>query len=856
MNILCFYIWTSIPLSSKAQSPQIDVKKETWTLIELITYLEYNYSINFSYSSSAIDTSQVLKFHKKYYSLDGLIVTIEAQSNTSFLMQDEKILIRYTKGHSPKIINGYVSDRDTGERLIGVTIRVVGQGKETWGTTSNLYGFYSLTVLDRTTTLEYTYLGYEPKRVILGPMSTSRTDITMSPRSEVLDEVVVLADTEVKLNTISSLGLQRVASKFFNSTPAMVGERDIMKSIQTIPGVTPITEGSSGISVRGGGRDQNLIMLDEAPVYNPAHLFGFYSIFNADAIKDLKIYKGQFPAKYGGRASSVLDIHMKEGNNQKFSGAGGIGLISSRIALEGPLTKGKNSFLITGRRSYADLFLKLDPNDGGNNVNFYDLNAKLNVEINKNNHLHVSGYFGRDLLRFYDQYESRWGNATSTIRWNHVFSSKLFANTSLIYSDYFYNIKYFQQLSRNTEVDWESGITDINIKSDFEYYLNQRNTISFGINGVLHHFEPGKNRINSRNIVPDTYALESSFYLSNDQTFSNKIKLTYGIRLVSFASVGNLISYAFDKNYQVIDTLKSSNGFRDHQLAIEPRFTLKYTANKWVFVTSYTRTNQFIQTLSNASFAFSAFDIHLPTSRNIAPVSVDLLSIGMQKALRNDISLSVDTYYKYLDNILDYRDHAKIVQNPFLEGELRSGTAIAYGIECSLEKTSGHTTGLLGYTYSRSFFTVPEINGGNRYPSIYDRPHQIQVSLTQQHNQKWTFNLSWNLSSGIPVTYPQGNFIYGSYVVPIYGERNSNRLPVYHRLDLSAKLTPRKNENRRYKTAWLFSLYNAYYRINPVSINFALEENNFGVPVEPLNILAEKTYLLGIIPSVSYEFKF
>ena len=857
MGGVCFIATLLLSRSVCAQNETFESNKKDWRLGEVIEHLQEKNGFNLSFSTSHLDLKKGIKLQNSNYTVEELLKQLEDQAKVQILRQGNKILIKPGKNHKPKAtINGYIIDEASGEKLIGVAIRVLGDVNRTLGTITNVYGYYSLTIPKGSYVIEYTYVGYQSKRIDIELSKDQRLDLSLKEENQLLNEILVTASIDAPLNAISNLGVQRVNDTFFKSTPAMVGEPDIMKSIQTIPGINSVTEGSSSISVRGGGRDQNLILLDEAPVYNPSHLFGFYSVFNSDAIKDLKAYKGNFPAQYGGRTSSVIDIRMKEGNNQEFHGSGGIGLIASRLTLEGPIQKNKSSFLLSARRTYADIFLKLDPNDGGNNVNFYDLNSKMNFTFNENNNLFVSGYFGRDVLRFFDQYEANWGNATGTIRWNHVFGPKLFSNTSLIFSDYFYTISYFQQLSGKTEVDWQSGITDFNFKSDFTYYLNDKNTIRFGANALIHHFEPGKNLISSQNVVPESDALEAALYLSNDQLIGEKVEIQYGLRLSSFSNIGTYESFLFDENFVVRDSIRFRNDFQNSPLRIEPRLLTRYSTRRSQLELSYSRANQFIQTLSNSTLAFSAFDINVPASQNIKPIKSDLITLGWLGHLNKRLSISVETYFKEQQNVIDYRDHAKLIQNPYLEGELRSGEARSYGIELLLEKKLGRTTGMLSYTFSRSRQKIAGINNGSWYNAVYDRPHQVQLNLNHKKNEKWTFYANWGLASGMPMTFPNSIFQYGDHIAPIYNERNGDRLPLYHRLDLSAELTPKKNKKRKYQTSWVFAIYNAYYRINPISVNFDLETDDFGEPIEPNHIVAKKTYLLGIIPSFSYEFKF
>lgn len=752
-------------------------------------------------------------------------------------------------------ISGSISDKKTGEELIGATVYVKELGT---GAATNVYGFYSLTIPKGEYTLSFTYLGYTKVEKVVDLQDDLKLNMELEQETSELKEVVVEAESDKKNVESVEMSKMTLSSATIKKIPALLGEVDVIKSLQLLPGVQTAGEGTSGMFVRGGSSDQNLILLDEAPVYNASHLLGFFSVFNQDAIKDVQLYKGGIPPYYGGRLSSVLDIRMKDGNNKEFTGTGGIGTISSRLTLEGPLVKNKSSFIVSGRRTYADLFLLFsnDKEIRNNKLFFYDLNTKINYKYNENNRLFLSGYFGRDVFKFTDQFKMAWGNATATARWNHVFNNKLFSNLTFIYSNFDYSLGVPEGAQA---FEWKSNIQDYSTKADFNYYINPKNTLKFGYHFTYHIFNPGIVKgIGDESIFDDeykldnNYAIENATYISNEQKITDQLKVLYGLRYTLFSNIGKGTIYTYDDNFEVVDTsiYKSGKIFKT-QGGLAPRLNVNYLLNEKSSVKlSYNRTYQFIHLASN-TLASSPLDLWFPSSPNVKPEKADQVAAGYFRNFRDNMfEASIEVYYKKMRNQIDFKDRAQLLLNKFLEGELRFGEADAYGAEFLVKKQKGALTGWISYTISRVMRTFPDINDGKSYPAPYDRTHDIAIVLSYDWSKRITVSANWVFITGTAVSMPVGKLTYRNVTVPIYSERNAERLPDYHRLDLALTLRGKEKPGKWLSGEWVFSVYNAYYRKNAFSINFTEDEDN------PNHTIAEKLYLFPIIPAVTYNFKF
>ena len=751
-------------------------------------------------------------------------------------------------------ISGTLADAGNGEGLIGANIKLADQAK---GTVTNVYGFYSFTLPKGTYQIVYSYLGFQSvtKEIVLD--KNIKLNIELKEASTTFDEVVVTGEASNK--NIESLDMSKdeLSMDQIKGIPALMGEVDVIKAIQLLPGVQTLGEGGSGFFVRGGAADQNLILLDEANVYNASHLMGFFSVFNPDAVKNVELYKGGIPAQNGGRLASVLDIRMKDGNVKKFSGQGGIGTISSRLTLTGPIKKDKGAIMISGRRTYADLFIPLanKPELKGTKLYFYDANIKAHYTINDNNRIFLSGYFGRDVLSLSDQFNMNWGNATGTLRWNHVFNEKLFLNSTFVYSNYDYELGTPKAIG-DFNFSWNSNINDYYLKEDFNYYLNPKNTIKFGLQSAFHEISPGTisyqlDGIKNVITTPTTNSLEHAIYASNEQKFNNRFSAIYGLRYSLFQNIGKATVYGYDSEFNKKDTTYYKDGEIYKTFGgLEPRLGLKFTLDETSSLkASYNRTRQYIQLASNSTSS-SPLDVWFSSSPNVKPQYADQVAFGYFKNIKNNlIETSAEVYYKKMYNTIDFKDHAQLIFNQGLEGELRIGTAHSYGLELMAKKTKGNWTGWVSYTYSRVFLDIPLINNGKKYPAKYDQPHNISVVTSYEFSERFSFALNWVYNTGRSVSMPTGKYVYQGQTIPIYSEKNSERLPAYHRLDLSATLKGKKYNEKKLKGEWVFSIYNAYSRANAYSLNF-VDNKDTGVAE------AKMLYLFKLIPSVTYNFKF
>ncbi|MDG1761237.1 MAG: TonB-dependent receptor [Flavobacteriaceae bacterium] len=762
-------------------------------------------------------------------------------------------------------LSGLITASESNESLIGVTILIP---ELNTGTVSNSYGFYSISVPSGTYEVYVRFLGFKELKTQIDLSQNVELNIALDETSEELEEVFVSSSIEDIILRKPQMSLNSLTAKTIRQTPTVLGEADVLKAIQLLPGISSAGEGASGFNVRGGAADQNLITLDEAIIFNSSHLFGFFSVFNPDAIKDLKLYKGGIPAKYGGRVSSVLDIYQKEGNSKEFKMNGGIGLISSRLIAEGPLEKDKGSFLLGARGTYAHLFLKLS--DNPNSAYFYDLNTKLSYQFDKNNRMYLSGYFGRDVFNIDQSFLAVYGNSVFNLRWNHLFSPKLFSNLSLIYSDYYYGLTL-----DFVGFNWDSGIRNFNLKYDFKNYITDKITLNFGVNAIHYTFNPGSiepNRdtsgINPSQLDKKT-AFEGSLYADVTQQISERFSIQYGLRINHFirfgqkgmnlyandqpviynAQLGIYESSAITGEYPDTNTSKSIQNYTH----FEPRLTLSYGANEYSLKVSYNRINQYLHLISNTNSP-TPLDVWAPSGPYIKPQQLDQWAFGYFKKYNTSYSLQTEVFYKDIKNRLDYIDGADLVANEAIERVLLKGKSRAYGLEILFKKSQGAFQGWLAYTLSKSEQQTPGIgqgdpgiNQGEWYDTPYDKTHDLSITGSYQLSTKWSLNCNFILQTGQPVTYPNGQYEIAGIVAPNYGLRNENRLPAYHRVDISATYSP-KNQ-KRWKNEWVFGIYNLYNRKNAASIAF--RQNTKTMTNE-----AVRFSIFGIVPAITYNFKF
>jgi len=758
-------------------------------------------------------------------------------------------------------ISGYVQEAESGENLIGVSVYDKTSQK---GTATNQYGFYSLTLEEGNYEIMYSFIGLNTNTKKINLNKNTRLNVSLLEKSILSGEVIVTGEKLDKNVSSSNMSQAKIEVNNIKQMPVILGEVDIMKAAQLLPGIQSGGEGNSGLYVRGGGPDQNLILLDEAVVYNATHLFGFFSVFNADAIKDINIIKGGMPAEYGGRLSSVLDITMKDGNNKKYEVDGGIGLLSSRLTFQGPIQKNKSSFIVSGRRTYIDVlskpFMPEDNAFNGSGYYFYDLTTKINYRISDKDRLYLSGYFGRDVFSFANSdngigIEIPWGNATTSLRWNHLFNDKLFMNTSLIFSDYRFEFNIAQS---DFELKIFSGINDWNTKVDFLYQPNQRHTVKFGLNYTYHEFTPGNASGRSGDVVfePDQifrqYSNEGALYLSDDFEVSDAFKIHAGLRYSSFQHSG----YISFRDYVKNDFQSNDDNYRH----IEPRLSFRYRLTTTSSIKgAYTQNYQYVHLASTSSVSLPT-DLWVPSSSGIEPKFADQYALGYFKNLNDNMyETSIEAYYKEMTNLIEYKEGVLPEDNTNSSSDdaFAFGDGDSYGIEILLKKTEGKTTGWIGYTLSKTTKYFDQVNEGIPFPAKYDRRHDLSITATHKLSDKWTLSSVFVYATGNAITLPNERYIIGGNIYTEYTSRNGFRMDPYHRLDIGATYTPKKK--RKFQSSWNFSIYNVYSRKNPYFIYFDLEvpEGQDGsIQNGNLTPKAYQVSIFPILPSITWNFNF
>jgi hypothetical protein len=763
-------------------------------------------------------------------------------------------------------ISGTIKDASSGEDMIGAMVQV--KELSNYGAVTNVYGFYSISLPKGNYTLIYSYIGFEKRTVKIKLDKDIKKNVNLISSSQYIEGVEITGERSDANVTSPEMSVTKVTIKEVEKIPVIFGEKDVMKTIQLLPGIKSEGDGGAGFYVRGGSADQNLILLDEAPVYNASHMMGFFSVFNSDALKDVKLYKGGMPAQYGGRLSSVMDIKMKEGNNKSFHVNGGIGVIASKLSVEGPIVKDKGSFIISGRRTYADMFLKLSTNEQQQNseLYFYDLNLKANYQINENNRIYLSGYLGRDKFGFDNKFGFDWGNRTATLRWNKIFNAKLFSNTTLIYSDYNY---VFKASFNDKTIEAGSDIRDYNIKQDYQYFINNKNKLSFGWNIVHHTFSPGNIWVNGveqdDKTLEKRYSLESALYISNEHKFSEFFQITYGLRYSNFMQIGPGEIYYFNEDGSLKETKEfDKNEVVESYNGLAPRLSALYIIDpKSSVKASYARTYQYLHLVSNSTSS-TPTDVWLPSSNNIKPEIADQVAMGYFRNFRkNTFEFSSEIYYKNIQNAIDYRIGAEVNFNPMVEGDLLYGHGRAYGIELLFKKRVGRLSGWLSYTLSRVEMQFQEINTNSWYPARQDRTHDVSIVGMFEISERLNVAATWVYYTGSAVTFPSGKYMIDGQVVNYYTERNGYRMPDYHRLDIGLNWLGRKylevvnpetgkkeKVPKKFISSWNVSVYNAYGRENAYSISFQVSDD------DPTKTEAVQMALFRWVPSITYNFKF
>lgn len=765
-------------------------------------------------------------------------------------------------GQQKSTVSGYIKDKSNGEELIGVTVYV---NELQTGTVTNVYGFYSLTLNPGTYHLQFSYIGFTTQVREITLTNNVELNMNLAPEVMEMEEIVVTAERDDANVTSLQMSKREINIDQVRKLPAVMGEVDIIKNVQMQPGVISAGEGTSSYFVRGGSADQNLILIDEAPIYDPSHLFGLFSVFNADVIKESELYRGGIPSRFGGRLSSILEVRTKDGNNQHVAGSGGIGSLASRLMIEGPLRKDKSSFIVSGRRSYADLFLKAAGKN--NTVSFYDINTKMNWKPDNKNRYYLAFYAGRDEFKLDQNLGFGWGNATGTFRWNHLFTDRLFSNTTFIASNFDYKLDFDDPLQGFV---WKSRVQQFSINNDLTYFITPENELSFGYQVSYRRFQPGVISPNSENSIYETvrmdrqFALDHALYIDNQQKLSDKVNISYGARLSIFQNIGkaDIAVYADPiDNVTItrIDTLHygSFENIKTY-LNVEPRFSLRYAVNDRSSIkASYNRMVQNTHLITNGTIPVP-FNTWNPSGYYLKPQIADQVALGYFRNLSDhNIELSAEAFYKELQDVTEFADNANVFFNKDLAVEFRQGKSTAYGIEFLAEKTEGKFTGFASYTLSKVTRTVPGVNQGRAYLANYDRRHVFNAAATYEFSRKWTFGATFTYSSGRPITIPSGRYEFEDYNVDMITERNAYKLAPIHRLDLSATLTPQKNKDRKWHGQWVFSLYNVYNRQNPFTLyTRTMQDEDGNIVGDGSQKEARMVYLFPVIPSVTYNFKF
>ena len=876
---LLFFLSQSI-LTGQDLDRKISLEVKNRPLKEILDLIAREGEISFSYSSPTIPVEKKITFRCENKPIRVVLNDILPPLGIEWIEVENQVVLKRRKGDPSSelmtpvrslpnfVLSGYIRDQVTGQALIGANVVV---RKSMTGATTNTFGFYSLSLPLGSHEVEYSYLGFQEQKRKVDLSRNVEISLGLEETSLGMREVEIRARDNEQLPAVNQPGDFNFSGAALEKLPGFAGDVDVLKALQFLPGIRSFGDGSSLFYVRGGNSDQNLLMIDGAPIYNPSHLFGFFSVLTPDAVNDMEIYKGDFPARFGGRTSSVIDITAREGNMKRFGFGGNLGPYASSLTVEGPIVKEKASFLLSGRLSTLNWLNYVMDNSGSFDLYFYDINAKLNVKPSPKDRLFLTFYTGRDEFRretnsAYSTYGIRWDNLAGTFRWNHLFNPKLFSNTTVNLSHY----NYFLYLSSDRKSYWKSSIENLSLKSDFTWFLNPKNTLQAGFAVTRYHSNPGnvtqqgdEEQLEVRE-VPTYTSMEYMLYLSNEQKIGNRLSLNYGIRLPLWQNFGPTTIYYFDANHVVIDTATiSKNSSYSLFFSPEPRLSVGFALNKHSSLkSSYSRTTQFMQLLSDQTGPFTSLEVWAPAGPNIQPLKADQVTLGyFLKFASSRLHFSAEAFYKHYRNHIDYANHANLLYNPLVEGELRFGKAWSYGLELMLQKSAGKLSGWIAYTWSRSMVQTSEVNDGNIYPASFDSPNNLCLFVSFDTRKRWSFSASWIYLTGNPITSPIGFYEYNGSTVPLYGDKNNERLPDYHRLDLSVVYRLNKPGNR-FRHSLAVTVYNAYGRANPFSVSFNKYSNNRGDFVVPSNL--EGDYELaptmisvaGIIPSINYQFKF
>jgi hypothetical protein len=827
-------------------------------LAQVLAELEKLSGITFSYNPSRLPMDARITLRVTQEPLERIIERVCRQAHVRYEWIEKQVVLLPQKEplHPPDKItlSGFVKDRATGEALIGATVWVPALQQ---GIATNGFGFYSLSLPAGSYDVVFSFLGYESQRTAMAFAQSRQANVFLAEAAPLLQQVTVeAATTGMQAPQTGSLDVRPAAIR---ERPALLGEMDVVKSLESVPGVKPHSDGSTFYYVRGGQRDQNLILVDDAPVYNPSHLLGFFSAIIPDAINDMTLYKGDMPAALGGRLSSVLDIRTKKGNDQHVQWWGSVGLVSNKIGVEGPFKKDKSSFLISTRFSRLRWLAQL-ANPEVDQFQFTDFTGKVNVEINTRNKLFFTVYNGSDNY-FAENGGIQWANSAATLRWNRVWSERVFANTTLSGSSYQYSL--FTDRATNTR--WNSQISNLHLKTDVSYFIHPDSELQFGLGLGGYFFDPGNVRSNVSTAdapaLSTRQSVETVLYGSHNLTINARWALAYGLRLTRWSNVGEAFEFVLSPSRQPVDTLRFAKGERYSSFTTaEPRLTATYTVGAQSSIkASYTHTVQNMHLISNTISPFTALEVWLPSSLNLQPQRAHQLVVGYDHRF-STLALTGEVFYKEMTNQIEYENHAETLLNPLVESELRFGKGVAYGLELMAKKETGRWRGWAGYTWSRALRQVDEINQGERFPAFFDRPHQINLMLSYDVSARWNVGANWLFLSGAPFTSPIGFYRFNGLEVPLYGQRNNDRLPDYHRMDVSATVKLNRQPEKKFQHALSFSIFNFYARKNPLFINFnksVADDGTLKIPADLLNAqrVTSQLYLFQFTPSFTYQFK-
>ncbi len=862
--VLVLLACTTVNAQESVLDRAVNIELQSGSLADFLKEIQKEASVSLSYSQNHIARYQDLQLSSNLGTVRAVLEHLLQETDLDYTVKGRIIIIKKKSRRKPRLatLNGTVREQQSGEVMIGAAIYIP---KLQQGTTTNTYGFYSLSVPPGDFEVHYSYLGSKSEVRSISLRDSERLDVELSDSLIVLNTLEVVADPYRNV-TNTETGVVTIDAKTLTEIPFLYGEKDVISGVRLLPGLTTVGEGASGFNVRGGDIDQNLLLLDEAPVYNSAHYYGLFSVFNPAAVKSMKLLKGGIPASYGGGSAAVFDIKQREGNTKKFKMTGGLGVPAIRLNLEGPLVKGRSSYLIATRSTFTNLSSLGIANFEDSEAGFSDLNVKLNYQLDPKNRLYLSGYLGDDTNEFNDTGNRlQWGNTTATLRWNHTFNHKLFANFTAVYSRYKYQVDLPGAINN---LALRSKLLDYIVKADFNYYFRPGLTLDYGVNLVYHRFQPGtittSSEVNPDRSValPSEKALEVAVYGSLRHQLTDRLKAEYGLRLSSFRNLGPQTVFQYQPGQsRSISTISDTLNFDDGETvkryqSLEPRLALVYRLDKRRSLKfSYNFNRQYTHLISNSTAA-QLTDLWKLSDTHIKPKVTNQFSMGYYWDPHDDLEFSGEFFYRKFNHLLEYRDNADLVLNPQLETEVVDAAGKSYGMELFLRKTKGALTGWIAYTWSRSkrrtsgAISEDQINNGALFNANFDRPHDLKLLGSYRINHRWHLSASWQVSSGRPVSYPDGSFQFEGIQVPVFSQRNGQRLPAYHRLDISANLKGKNRKNRRWQGSWTFALYNVYGRSNPFSVVFNQNPDGSGLRIDELSILDSP------IPSVTYNFTF